>query len=41
MAEVRVIDTPPLLHTFNGFDLLLCIALYILGRWALNAPRRR
>ena len=41
MAEVRVIEGYHYIPTLNGFDLLLCIALYILGRWALNAPRRR
>jgi hypothetical protein len=36
-----VIDTPPLLHTFNGFDLFLLLAVVGLARLLLNPSRRR
>jgi len=41
VAEVRVIDTPPMLHTINSIDLFLLAALYGLVRMLLNPSHRR
>ena len=34
-------DTPPMLHTLNGFHLALLLGLYGLARLLLNPPHRR
>ena len=36
-----MMDTPPMLHTINGFHLFLLAALYGLARMLLNPSRRR
>ena len=41
MAEVSLMDTPPMLHTINSIDLFLLAALYGLVRMLLNPSHRR
>lgn len=36
-----MMDTPPMLHTINGFDLFLLAVLYGLARLLLTTPHRR